>query len=114
MQINGEVVIDEQATSFSGADVHVRLENTGRMDAGAEILFRKSLRGISHTRGSKTVVEFEFTSPESIHDHPRYNLRAHVDLSGNGEVEKGDMVSTQSTVVSPSENKKYSLKVRKV
>src|SRR6056297_440554 len=114
MNIRGKLVFEKDLPDFSGADVYVMLEDVGRIDAGADILQKETLSSISHKAGETNEVEFQIESEESGNDHPRYNLRAHVDISGNGEVEKGDFVTTQSYPVFPGESKKHELKLKEV
>ncbi len=114
MNIRGKLVFDKDLPSFSGADVYITLEDVGRIDAGADVLHKQTLSNISHKAGEIDEIEFQLDSADSGSDHPRYNLRAHVDMSGNGEVDKGDFVTTQSYPVLPGESKLHELKLKEV
>lgn len=111
MTINGTVLIDPSIPTFQNATVIISLEDVGRVDAGADILQREIIENVSHREGQRDVIEFTLTSNESDNQHPRYNLRCHVDLTGNRSVEVGDLVTTRSTPVTPGSSESYELTV---
>ena len=70
------------------------------MDAAARTVHQQAVPNISHNRGQASKVTFSIdVNDTAAGQHPRYNLRAHVDKSGSGEVDKGDLVTTQSNPV---------------
>ncbi|MDX1638077.1 MAG: YbaY family lipoprotein [Balneolaceae bacterium] len=117
MTIKGNVTISEQIPSFSNAELHVFLQDIGRMDAPATVLRKITVPDISHQHGERDRVAFTMTFDErnSTNPHPRYNLRAHVDKAGNAEVDKGDLVTTQSYPVDlDAPEAEYEIEVKEV
>lgn len=114
MTVQGTLEIDRQIPSFKDATVYISLEDIGRVDADADIIYKEIFRNISHSQGERTLLEFNFHSDESDSSHPRYNLRAHVDVSGNGDVDAGDLVTQQSYPVDPEKSRTHVLKLKKV
>jgi uncharacterized lipoprotein YbaY len=92
--VYGEIVFDESAPPFSGAVIHVRLEDVSRADAAAREVARLDIPDYSHSQGAKplrfslNVGDFDPSS--------RYELRVHADLNRNGQVDAGDQISTES------------------
>lgn len=109
MTINGTVIIGPAIPSFQNATAIISLEDVGRVDAGADILQREIIDNISHSEGERDVIEFTLTSKESDNQHPRYNLRCHVDLSGNRTVDVGDLVTTRRYPVTPGSSERHEL-----
>jgi uncharacterized lipoprotein YbaY len=93
--VQGEIVIDETGNSFSGATVHVRLEDTSRADAPARIVAEQVLEDVSHTAGAETRLPFALEAT-SVDEKSRYTVRAHVDVDGDGKVSRGDFLSMES------------------
>ncbi|WP_340105291.1 hypothetical protein [Rhodohalobacter sp. 8-1] len=114
MTIHGVLVIDKSIPTFSDTTATITLEDVGRIDAGADVIHREILHNISHTDGEKTEVEFKFDCKASDDSHPKYNLRAHVDVTGSGDVEVGDLVTQQSYPVHPEASRKHELRVKNV
>jgi hypothetical protein len=114
MKVKGKLVIDSQTPSFTGAKVYVTLEDVGRIDAEAIIIHQEILHDKAHSEGKYDFFEFQFESAESNSIHPRYNLRAHVDITGSGEVNEGDLVTTQSYPVRLGDSQLYKLKLKRV
>lgn len=77
--------------------VRVRIEDVTRADAASTVLasveFDTSLTG----EGGATEVAFEVpVDTDRIDERHVYVVRAHVDVSGSGQVRSGDYLTTQS------------------
>jgi putative lipoprotein len=80
--------------------VNVRIEDVSRADAAAVVLtslaFEATLPAASDTSPSVGVA-FELPVDDTrLDDRRSYVLRGHVDVSGSGQVEPGDYLSTQA------------------
>ena len=74
--------------------VHVRVQDTSRVDAAAVTVAEQILERVTIAPGSPPLM-FRVTG---IPHNPqaRYTVRVHADVDGNGVVSRGDYVSTQS------------------
>ncbi|MDZ7693792.1 MAG: YbaY family lipoprotein [Balneolaceae bacterium] len=105
MLIQGQVIIEADIESFSGATLNIYLQDVSRMDAPARIVHEQILPNISHNKGQPTHLGFSMDVDDTDDArHPRYNLRAHLDKSGSGEVDKDDLVTTRSYPVNLQED----------
>jgi uncharacterized lipoprotein YbaY len=93
--LGGEVRLGPRIGTISGAVLHVYLENVSYADAASEVVAKVSLPGLSHHTGSASTWPFEL-EVDSVDQKIHYALRAHVDRRGDGRVQAGDCVSTQS------------------
>lgn len=92
--VSGEIVFDESAPPFAGAVIHIRLEDVSRADAASREVARLDIPGYSHSPGAKPL-QFSL-SAGGIDPSRRHELRVHVDLNGNGQVDAGDQISMES------------------
>src|SRR2546423_1218919 len=92
--VQGEVIVPAD-WSASGADVIVHVEDVSRADAPSISLGELRRRIPRLSPGTR--VPFEIHIPtDRVNERASYSVRAHVNRSGSGNIEKGDLVSTQS------------------
>lgn len=92
--VRGTIVLPA-GTPDAKANVLVQVEDVSRADAPSRVVGQTLRKGVSLRTGAE--LPFEVTVPAGrVDDGSRYAVRVHVDLSGSGEVEVGDLVSTQS------------------
>lgn len=92
--VRAEIVLPRDAPR-GAAQVVVRVEDVSRADAPSTVLAEQCLRFVALPEGG--VLEVEVDVPGELVDPRRtYAVSVHVDVSGSGEVERGDLVSTQS------------------
>ena len=93
--VRGEVRFEAGAPPFGGATAYVRLEDVTAADAPAVVVAEEVLRDVAFDPEADDNVTFvlEGGAPD-----PRasYSVRVHVDLDGDGEVSRGDFISTES------------------
>ncbi len=87
----GRIVFDEDV-DLEGATIHVRLEDVGRADARAPVIARTVVPSPVSPASSRGV-PFSLEGPP-LDPRGQYGLRVHVDLDGDGQVGRGDFVST--------------------
>lgn len=72
----------------------VAVEDVSRADAPSTVVAEQHLEHVSLAGGE---VHFEVEVPGGlIQERAHYTVRVHVDVTGTGIVERGDLVSTQS------------------
>jgi putative lipoprotein len=83
------------AAARGAAELIVQIEDVSRADAPSKVVAETRIPNPRLEPGK--AVPFELEVPEAaIEDKGMYSVRAHVDMSGSGEVEEGDLLSTQS------------------
>lgn len=93
-KVSGQIWFDDAGGQFSGATLHVKLEEVSRADASAQEIAHLIIPDCSHAPGDPPV---DFTlSIGPFEGKGRYELRVHLDLSGNGAYKVGDQITTQS------------------
>ncbi|MFY9556962.1 MAG: YbaY family lipoprotein [Blastocatellia bacterium] len=93
--VTGEIFVDKQADSFSGATVHVRLEDTSYSDAPSKAAAQQTIRNVSHKKGSETRLEFALRGKRPDEKASCF-VSAHVDVNNDGEVSVGDYITMES------------------
>lgn len=92
--VRGTISFEPGAPAFSGATVHVRLEDTSVADAPAVVLSEAVLHDVDLPPPGGSV---PFALDDAGAERGRtYNVRAHVDVDGDGAVSPGDLVTTRS------------------
>ena len=93
--VRGEIVLPSTDLPAETADLVVQVEDVSRADAPSIVIAEQRRSGVSLRGGA--VLPFAVKVPaELIDERHRYSVRVHTDVSGSGEVEVGDLVSTQS------------------
>jgi hypothetical protein len=99
--VTGEIVISGMVPALAGATAHVRLEDVGRADAGAELVAEAVIANLSHEPsrdGAGTRVPFElYAAPGAARVDPKshYAVRVWVDSDGDGTRGRGDLDSDE-------------------
>lgn len=94
-QVKGVVVIPPGDLPDQAAQVVVRVEDVSRADAPSRVVGEQRFHQVT-LQGSGQVA-FEITVPDDlVDDKAIYSVMAHVDVSGSGQIERGDLISTQS------------------
>ena len=93
--VRGKVVIPRGKTPSDAAELIIQIEDVSRADAPSKVVGEQRIPNPKLEAGESFSFEIEVPA-EAIDDKGLYSVRAHVDVSGSGEVEKGDMLSTQS------------------
>jgi putative lipoprotein len=92
--VHGVVVVPEGQPGEVAACVLVQVEDVSRMDAPSVVVGEQRVESVPL---DGRVVPFDVDVPtEAIDDRSSYSVRVHVDVSGSGEVESGDLITTQS------------------
>jgi uncharacterized lipoprotein YbaY len=112
--VTGHVVFAEDAQPFTDATVYVRLEDVSRADAPSRVVSEQVIPNVSY--GGGTGQEPEFALYGDISDEQgMYAVRVHVDRHGEGTIQRGDYVSTESYPVLTSERpNQVAVRVREV
>lgn len=99
--VKGDIEFEDLTSPIDGATIYIRVEDVSRADAPATRLVEQVISNVMLTGQGRVTVPFSMQV--SLPDpSEQYSLRVHVDLSGNGLVEAGDYITTQSHPVSAS------------
>lgn len=111
--VTGEIVLGKDMPA-KAAKVVVQVEDVSRADAPSVVVGEQRLSNVA-LRG-KRAIPFKVDVPAGLIDQRSlYSVRAHIHLSGSGEVEEGDYVTTQSyPVLTHGHGKAVKLAVRRV
>lgn len=114
VRLRGEVRLGPEIETFSGAVLHVYLEDVSLADAAATVTANISIAGLAHQNGRASSWPFELEAG-SIDQRAHYAVRAHVDRHGGGQIQPGDYVSTQSyPVLTFGNSDRVTIEVRQV
>jgi putative lipoprotein len=92
--VRGRIVLPQGPLPPEAAAIVVAVEDVSRADAPSTVVAEQHLVHVSLDAGE---VAFEVDVPNGrIEARARYTVRVHVDVTGSGIVERGDLVSTQS------------------
>jgi putative lipoprotein len=93
--VRGIIVLPSIALPPEAAELIVAVEDVSRADAPAIVVGEMRRRGVRLSPGA--TLPFEVAVPDDRIDRRRsYSVRVHIDVAGSGEVDKGDLVTTQS------------------
>ena len=92
--VRGRIVLLWDELPHEAASIVVAVEDVSRADAPSTVVAEQHLEHVSLGEGEVT---FAVEVPSGrIEARARYTVRVHVDVTGTGIVERGDLVSTQS------------------
>lgn len=97
VEVTGRIVLPKAASRRRrAAAVVVQVEDTSRMDVGSTVVAEQRRTDVDLAKAG-TDLPFSVAVPAGLIDRrASYNVRVHVDTSGNGEVTEGDYISTAS------------------
>ncbi len=93
--VKGDIFLEDAQRSFTGATVHVRLEDVSYADAPSSVVAEQTIRDVSHESGIEHIVNFTLYG-DAPDEKGRYIVTVHVDLHGQGRVTQGDYLSMES------------------
>jgi len=111
--VRGEITFDEGAPAFVDATAHVQLEDVSTIDAPSLVVAEQVL---PNTRRPPPDGRIEFVIKVwNVDERASYNVRALIDLDGDGKTSRGDFVTMQSyPVLTRSHPTEVSIRVRQV
>jgi uncharacterized lipoprotein YbaY len=93
--IEGEIVFEQLASSFSGATARVRLEDISFADASSRIVAEIILRNVYINIDDPQPLHFSMSIP-ALEERLMYSLAVLVDIDGDNEISLGDYISKES------------------
>jgi uncharacterized lipoprotein YbaY len=112
--VTGKILVGEDAQPFTGATVYVRLEDVSYADAPSRVIAEQVIHNVSYEADAGHEPEFALHG-DIPDERGSYAVRVHVDLHGEGRVQRGDYVSTESyPVLTFGQPKEVSVRVREV
>ena len=111
--VKGEIVFDQPPQLPPAAVVRIALQDTSEADAPATVVAEQVLRGASREANEHGLVRFALPF-ESAGERRSLSLSAHVDLNGDGRLEKGDYINMQSYPVSAAQLDDIAIHVKQI
>ena len=93
--IRGNVILPNVQLPNQTADLIVQVEDVSRADAPSQVVGEQRVSGVSVSAGQTLPFSIEVPSDRVDPKHS-YSVRVHVDMTGSGKVEPGDLITTQS------------------
>ena len=93
-RVRGQVVVPPGQPGERAAQVVIQVEDVSRADAPSRVVAERRLEDVP-LDGRPLAFEVQVPDDE-IDERGMYSVRVHVDVSGSGQVEAGDMITTQS------------------
>lgn len=87
-------VVVAQRLEAGGGIAHVVVEDTSRADAPA-IVVSEAVEPLTQPLAASDRFTLELSVPD-VDERAQYNVRAHIDCSGSGEVSTGDRITTRA------------------
>lgn len=112
--VEGEILLGEAQRSFTGATVHVQLEDVSYADAPSRVVAEQAIPDVSHETGTEGTVKFALYG-DMPDERGRYIVTVRVDLQARGRVSRGDYLSMESySVLTHGNPKQISVRLREV
>ena len=93
--VRGEILLPASGVAGQVGDVIVVVEDVSRADAPSQVVAQVRQPRVPLRDGA--TLPFAVDVPAGrIDPQSSYGVRVHIDTSGSGEVERGDLVSTQA------------------
>lgn len=93
--VKGEIRFEGEVPSFNGATMYVYLENITVADIASEVVAKYVERGVTFGPKVGKVLSFSIVV-KALDCRASYAVRVHIDIDGDGQVSRGDFISTQS------------------
>ena len=112
--VKGEILLGEAERSFTGATVHVHLEDVSYADAPSRVVAEQVIPDVSHEPGTEHTLRFALYG-DAPDEKGRYIVTVHVDLQGQGRVTRGNYLSVESyPVLTHGNPNQLSVRLREV
>jgi putative lipoprotein len=93
--VRGEVALPPGTGPLAAAQVVVRVEDVSRADAPSVVIGEQRFTGTDVAEADRIPFAVEIPA-DLIDERATYAVSVHVDVSGSGKVERGDLITTQS------------------
>lgn len=93
--VTGEILLGGVQRAFTGATVHVQLEDVSYADAPSRVVAEQVIPDVSHEPGTEHILRFAFHG-DVPDEQGRYIVTVHLDLQGQGRVTRGDYLTVES------------------
>ena len=93
--VESNLIFPQSTRIFSKAVAYVRLEEVSRADAPSNIVAEQVIRKISNKIADKNRLEVNLYGP-NINRRLDYAVNVHIDSDGNGKINRGDYINTES------------------
>jgi putative lipoprotein len=112
--VRGEVALPPDMGRLEAAQVVVRVEDVSRADAPSVVVGEQRFKGTDLAEAERIPFAVEIPA-ELIDERATYAVSVHVDVSGSGNVERGDLITTESyPVLTRGHPDEMNVRVRKI
>jgi uncharacterized lipoprotein YbaY len=112
--VEGEILLGEAQRPFTGATVHVQLEDVSYADAPSKVVAEQVIPDVSHESGTEHTLKFALYG-DIPDERGRYIVTVRVDLKGQGRAIRGDYLSMESyPVLTHGNPNQISVRLREV
>ncbi len=96
--VEGKIVFDQYAKSFSHGTVYIYLEDVSMADVLSKVICEDVIADVNYDATSNTTIDFGLYGKIPNYQ-ARYAVRVHVDIDRDGKVTKGDFINMESYYV---------------
>jgi uncharacterized lipoprotein YbaY len=89
------IIVFEDVKPFSGATVHILLEDVSLQDVPSKLIAEQTIRNVGLENIENQKIEFVIYV-DYVDTHAHYSVRVHGDVDNDGKVSKGDFVTVQN------------------
>ena len=93
--VRGQVVLPDIELAAQTAELIVQVEDVSRADASSIIVGEQRIPRVPLQAGMVLPFTVEIPAGRVVPTHS-YSVRVHVDMSGSGKIEVGDLITMQS------------------
>ena len=109
----GDILFDKPAVLCSSTSVYVRVLDFSLADAPAKIIVEKKLLNPTLKKEPVDRTLYSLQCPK-LDKSRMYTMDVHVDITGDGDVSKGDYITMESYPVKSDSDIRIDLKVRSI
>lgn len=93
--VEGKIIFDRLAKSFSHGTVYIYLEDVSMADAPSRVISEQVIADVDLVATQDPAIEFVLYG--KIHDYnASYAIRVHADIDRDGKLSKGDFINMES------------------
>lgn len=113
--VEGEIHLVDVSSTIVNATVYVQLLDVSLADAPSKVVAEEVIHDVSFDLDSPSAIPFSVRAP-GLDRRGMYTVMVHVDVSGSGDITRGDYITMESFPVSPAVSPVYipDVKVRLV
>ena len=93
--VEGKIIFDRLAKSFSHCTVYIYLEDVSMADAPSRVIFEQVIADVDLVATQDPAIEFVLYGKITDYN-ASYAIRVHADIDRDGKLSKGDFINMES------------------